>query len=69
MDGEPDARPVTIPELERWVAFGARWRPLATRDGQVTVELCQCTGELVERRSAVDPDVIAYVRAHAGESG
>ncbi|HET9124187.1 MAG TPA: hypothetical protein VFN65_04800 [Solirubrobacteraceae bacterium] len=63
-----DERPVTIEELERWVEFGARWRALAFEPGRAVVELCQCTGELVERRVAVDPEVIAYVRAHADET-
>jgi hypothetical protein len=34
----------------------------------VIVDLCQCTGELVERREAVDPEVVAYVRAHAADA-
>jgi hypothetical protein len=34
----------------------------------VIVDLCQCTGELVERRAAIDPEVIAYVRDHAADA-
>jgi hypothetical protein len=63
-----DERPVTIEELEQWVEFGARWRGLQVDEAPVVVELCQCTGELVERRVAVDPEVIAYVRAHAHDA-
>jgi hypothetical protein len=63
-----DPRPLTVAELERWVDFGARWRPLLVEDERVIVELCQCTGELVERRVAADPEVVAYVRAHAREA-
>ena len=64
-----DARPLTIEELERWVSFGARWRPLQIDDERAVVELCECTGNPVERRVALDAEVIAYVRAHAGETG
>lgn len=64
----PEPRPLTIAELEQWVAFGARWRPQRFEQERVIVDLCQCTGELVERRAAVDPEVIAYVRTHAADA-
>jgi hypothetical protein len=57
-------RPLTIEELERWVAFGAGWRAVHIEDDRAVVELCQCTGELVECRPVLDRDVIAYLRAH-----
>jgi hypothetical protein len=60
-------RPLTVAELEQWVAFGARWRPWRFEADRVIVDLCQCTGELVERRTAVDHEVIAYVRAHGAD--
>lgn len=59
--------PVTIAELEQWETFGARWRALRIDEQRVVVDLCQCTGELVERRESADPEVIAYVRARAAE--
>ncbi|HLI58225.1 MAG TPA: hypothetical protein VKV21_01035 [Solirubrobacteraceae bacterium] len=58
---------VTIAELERWTEFGARWRARHVAEDRVVVDLCQCTGELVERRASSDPEVIAYVRARASE--
>jgi hypothetical protein len=61
-------RPLTVAELERWTAFGARWRPQRFEAERVVVDLCECTGELVERREAVDPEVVAYVRAHAADT-
>jgi hypothetical protein len=64
---EARSRPLTVAELERWVEFGAHWRAQRLEPRRVVVGLCQCTGELVERRTAVDPDVIAYVRAHADD--
>jgi hypothetical protein len=65
---EAGQRPLTVAELEQWTAFGARWRPERFEAERVIVELCQCTGEPVERRVAVDPDVIAYVRDHARDA-
>jgi hypothetical protein len=65
---EAGQRPLTVAELEQWTAFGARWRPERFEAERVIVELCQCTGELVERRVAVDPDVITYVRDHARDA-
>jgi hypothetical protein len=58
---------LTIEELERWVEFGAKWRAIQTSDELAVVDLCQCTGELVEQRETIDPEVIAYVRTHSGE--
>jgi hypothetical protein len=58
-------RPLTIEELERWVAFGAKWRPVQIGDDHAIVELCQCTGELVEQRSTSDARTIAYLRDNA----
>lgn len=58
-------RPLKITELEQWVAAGARWRPVQIGDDLAIVDLCQCSGEVVERRRAIDPEVIGYLRAHA----
>jgi hypothetical protein len=60
-------RPLTVDELERWVAAGAHWRPVQIGDARAIVDLCQCTGETVERREAIDAAVIEYVRDHAAE--
>lgn len=56
--------PLTVAELERWELFGATWRAHA-RDGRLTVDLCTCTGELVETREVIDPQLRAWVM-HAG---
>jgi hypothetical protein len=61
---EAGTRPLTVDELERWVDFGAKWRAVRLDDGLATIELCQCTGELVELRESGDPGLIAYVRSH-----
>lgn len=57
-----------VDELERWVAAGAHWRLVEIRDARAIVDLCQCTGERVERRESADHGVIEYVRTHARES-
>jgi hypothetical protein len=63
--GSLDVRPpLTVEELEHWVAFGATWRLVEISDRCAVVDMCQCTGELVERRGSDDPIVVAYVRNH-----
>lgn len=66
---EPGHRPVTIDELERWVAAGANWRAVELTGERAVVDLCQCTGELVERRVTADAGTIAYLRTHAPDGG
>jgi hypothetical protein len=54
-----------IEQLERWCLFGASWQVATLGDEEVTVDLCSCTGELVERQSSRDRAVIDYVRRTA----
>jgi hypothetical protein len=58
-------RPLTVDELERWESFGATWRLVEISDRRAVVDLCQCTGELVEQRGASDPSVLAYLRSRS----
>ena len=62
------ADPLTLTELERWELFGATWRA-QTRDGRLVVDLCTCTGELVESRDVTDPELRARVLATAADAG
>jgi hypothetical protein len=57
-------RAVTVAELERWVQFGARWRAVEISEQRAVIDLCQCTGELVERRVSHDRPTIDWIRAH-----
>lgn len=57
------SEPLTIAALERWVLFGAIWRIDEISSQHAIVDLCTCTGELVERRESHDTSVIAYLRA------
>jgi hypothetical protein len=53
---------LTIERLERWVLHGAQWRVRDITDDHTVVDLCACTGELVERLQSDDPAVIDYLR-------
>ena len=53
---------LTIDALERWVLFGAQWRIVDLSSQSAVVDLCTCTGELVERLKSDDPTVIRYLR-------
>ena len=59
--------PLTVDALERWVLFGAHWRVAELSDDRAVVDLCACTGEVVERHQSHDPSLIAYVRSHESE--
>ena len=58
------SRPLTREELKHWAAFGATWRVVEISDRRAVVDLCQCTGEFVERRNAADPIILDYLRNH-----
>jgi hypothetical protein len=58
------SRPLRVEELERWVAFGATWRLVEISGDRAIVDLCQCTGELVEQRGSSDPRVLEYLLSH-----
>ena len=53
---------LTMEQLAHWVDCGAGWRVVHLSDERAVVDLCTCTGELVERRESDDPSLIDYVR-------
>jgi hypothetical protein len=53
---------LTITDLERWMLFGATWQIVDISDRHAVIDLCSCTGELVERRESADPAVVNYLR-------
>ena len=53
--------PVDI--LRRWEDSGAEWRVEALGEHHVTVMLCTCTGEPVERLESDDAELLEFVRA------
>ena len=58
---------LTIDALERWVLFGAQWRIVDLSGQRAVVDLCTCTGELVERLQSDDPALIRYLRSAQSE--
>jgi len=52
-----------IVTLRRWEDQGAVWRAVRVTDTEAVVELCTCTGELVERLRSSDPELLRYLHA------
>lgn len=61
------ARQATVRELRDWELNGAVWRPVEIHAGRAVVDLCSCSGELMERVEGEDPDFVALVRARRDE--
>lgn len=61
------AREGTVAELEDWELNGAVWRPVEIYPSRAVVDLCSCTGELMERVESEDPAFIALARARRAE--
>ena len=53
----------TIDALEHWVLVGAQWRIVDLSGESAVVDLCSCTGALVERLESDDPGLIRYLRS------
>ena len=60
--------PLTLADLERWELFGATWRIVQVSDDRAVLDMCACTGQLVERRESDDRALINYVRAQAART-
>jgi hypothetical protein len=52
---------LTREELDHWTQFGATFRVVDLGPDRATVDLCTCTGELVERRHDLDPALINHL--------
>jgi hypothetical protein len=61
------AREGTIDELRDWELNGAVWRPVEVHIDLAVVDLCSCSGELMERVESADPEFIAFVRERGEE--
>lgn len=57
----------TVRELEDWELNGAEWRPVEVRADRAVVDLCSCSGELMERVESEDPEFIDLVRSRRDE--
>jgi hypothetical protein len=62
------AGPLTIDHLERWALFGAHWRVVELAPDHAVIDMCACTGELVERAESDDAVLIAYLRRERDDS-
>jgi hypothetical protein len=58
---------LTIDRLERWALFGARWRVVELSPDRAVVDMCACTGELVQRAESADAELIEYLRAASND--
>lgn len=61
-------RDATIAELEDWELNGAEWRPVEVDRDRAVVDLCSCSGELMERVEGTDPQFIEFVRARRDDA-
>jgi hypothetical protein len=61
-------RDATIAELEDWELNGAEWRPVKVDRARAVVDLCSCSGELMERVESTDPQFIEFVRARRDDA-
>ena len=49
--------------IQRWEDHGADWRVVALSDAHVSIDLCTCSGEPVERLDSDDRELIEFVAA------
>jgi hypothetical protein len=57
----------TIDELRDWELNGAVWRPVEVYSDRAVVDLCSCSGELMERVESAEPNFIAFVAERRDE--
>jgi hypothetical protein len=57
----------TIRELEDWELHGATWKPLELSSERAVVELCTCSGELVDVVQSGELEFIEFVRSHPSD--
>lgn len=50
--------------LQRWERMGGEWRVVGRSEAGVEIELLTCTGgEVMDRLTSADPDLLAYLDA------
>ena len=55
--------PVTT--LQRWEDAGAVWRVVEVSGERAVIDLCECTGEPVERLESADPELLRFLERRA----
>ena len=53
--------------VTRWEEHGAQWRVVALSDDHVSLDLCTCYGEPVERLDSSDRDLVEFVAARLAQ--
>ena len=51
-----------VETLRRWEGHGAVWRAVHVSDERAIVDLCECTGQPVDRIESSDPELIRFLR-------
>lgn len=60
-------REANVAELKDWELNGAVWRPVEIYSDRAVVDLCACTGELMERVAGSEPEFIALAQARRAQ--
>jgi hypothetical protein len=60
-------RPIDV--VQRWEEHGAEWRVVALGDAHVSIDLCTCSGEPVDRLESSDRELIEFVAARLSQQG
>jgi hypothetical protein len=56
-----------VETLRRWEDAGAVWRAVHVSDTRAVVDLCECTGQPVDRLESGDPELISFLREREPE--
>jgi hypothetical protein len=59
-----------VEKVRRWELSGATWRVVHRSGTHAVVELCACTGELMETLASTDSELLEYLdaRSRAGSA-
>jgi hypothetical protein len=55
--------------VKRWEEHGADWRVVALSDDHVSIDLCTCSGEPVDRLDSGDRELIEFVASRLSALG
>lgn len=58
-----------LDQIQSWVLSGGKWRLADVSPAHAVVNLCTCTGELMERLETSEPSVIESLRVARAEDG
>jgi hypothetical protein len=58
-----------VERLRAWEDSGATWRVVRVSATDATIDLCACTGEVMERLTSSEPDLLEFLAARGAEPG